>query len=326
MAAQRKEGDPSQISNSTTSTCINLTGLNNSSEDFSSTTGAEISSTPPCPAPYSSSSSAHGVLAHIRSKSQKSISSQHQASQSSSRMHTQHHSKSGSIASVRSRLVAKASRSSLQLNLRTNQQEKNPTLAPTPSQSPGGTWDGPNLAPSPMFPIVDPAFLKEQEIQQQVQMQSGDRECEDVDVMEVVKANVGPTTVRQDEARMKLEQERAYFQTRKWKTWTWSKIALLLANTISRKVLGIYNVLLWPLFSLYITIGYIGFRRVNVDLYQDLKTSWISEYTRDDRIVIQNAIYGGLCLLRLALLPTSTAAGVRGPIPVLSARSFDQYI
>ncbi|KAG0308174.1 hypothetical protein BGZ98_008764 [Dissophora globulifera] len=58
----------------------------------------------------------------------------------------------------------------------------------------------------------------------------------------------------------------------------------------SRKVLAIYSVLLWPLFGLITSIGYIGFRRNHVTLYQKLKFSWINEYTRDDRLIIQNAL------------------------------------
>ena len=58
----------------------------------------------------------------------------------------------------------------------------------------------------------------------------------------------------------------------------------------SRKVLSIYAVLLWPLFGLLTSIGYICYRRRNVSLYQKLKFSWINEYTRDDRLVIQNAV------------------------------------
>ncbi|KAF9938678.1 hypothetical protein BGZ67_010578 [Mortierella alpina] len=58
----------------------------------------------------------------------------------------------------------------------------------------------------------------------------------------------------------------------------------------SRKVLSIYAVLLWPLFGLLTSIGYICYRRRNVALYQRLKFSWINEYTRDDRLVIQNAL------------------------------------
>ncbi|KAI8363079.1 hypothetical protein B0O80DRAFT_378688 [Mortierella sp. GBAus27b] len=58
--------------------------------------------------------------------------------------------------------------------------------------------------------------------------------------------------------------------------------------TQSRKVLSAYTVLLWPLFSLMTTIGYISFRRNHVSLYQKLKYSWVYEYSRNDRLVIQN--------------------------------------
>jgi len=58
----------------------------------------------------------------------------------------------------------------------------------------------------------------------------------------------------------------------------------------SRKVLTVYAILLWPLFALITSIGYICYRRVHVQLYQKLKFSWINEYSRDDRLVIQNAV------------------------------------
>ncbi|KAG0048961.1 hypothetical protein BGZ83_006171 [Gryganskiella cystojenkinii] len=58
----------------------------------------------------------------------------------------------------------------------------------------------------------------------------------------------------------------------------------------SRKVLTIYAILLWPLFGLITSIGYICYRRLHIQLYQKLKFSWINEYTRDDRLVIQNAL------------------------------------
>ncbi|KAK3809335.1 MAG: hypothetical protein J3Q66DRAFT_288094 [Benniella sp.] len=58
----------------------------------------------------------------------------------------------------------------------------------------------------------------------------------------------------------------------------------------SRKILTVYTVLLWPLFALLTTIGYISFRRSQINLYQKLKVSWINEYSRDDRLVIQNSL------------------------------------
>ncbi|KAF9962635.1 hypothetical protein BGZ72_000055 [Mortierella alpina] len=260
------------------------------------------------------------------------------------------HSKSTSFASAGSGLVARGSRSSLQLNLRTNHQQQNPTLAPTPSHSPGGTWDGPNLAPSPLYPMMDPAFLKEQQLQQQMQLQG---ECVIGDGIDILRNRIGLGTQRQDDARLQLEQEREYLKSRKSRSWTRSKVLLLLSNTLllvyslvctvvmsmswrgaewtkpvldsgimmianhnvlylmmvtapcgvavallgyygilkqSRKVLSIYAVLLWPLFGLLTSIGYICYRRRNVSLYQKLKFSWINEYTRDDRLVIQNAL------------------------------------
>jgi hypothetical protein len=64
-------------------------------------------------------------------------------------------------------------------------------------------------------------------------------------------------------------------------------IGLLSQN---RKILSIYTILLWPLFALITSVGYISYRRLHVSLYQKLKFSWINEYSRDDRLVIQNAV------------------------------------
>ncbi|KAG0013129.1 hypothetical protein BGZ80_011272 [Entomortierella chlamydospora] len=158
---------------------------------------------------------------------------------------------------------------------------------------------------------------------------------------------------RQDEGRLRLEQEREYQKTRKLRTWTKSKVALLVANTLlfiysvgwtvvmamswkgaawtkpyldsgimivanrkllyimtvaapfgvfiavtgyvgifaqNRRILSIYTILLWPLLALIVSIGYICFRRKNPFLHLKLKSSWINGYTRDDRLVIQNAL------------------------------------
>ncbi|KAF9292458.1 hypothetical protein BGZ68_005141 [Mortierella alpina] len=182
--------------------------------------------------------------------------------------------------------------------------------------------------------MMDPAFLKEQQLQQL----QGD--CVIGEGTDVLGNGIGFGTNRQDDARLKLEQEREYLKTRKLRSWTRSKVLLLLSNTLvivklmifangtnltmlvtdpsltsrivmmvtspcgvavallgyygilkqSRKVLSIYAVLLWPLFGLLTSIGYICYRRRNVALYQKLKFSWIYEYTRDDRLVIQNAV------------------------------------
>jgi hypothetical protein len=69
----------------------------------------------------------------------------------------------------------------------------------------------------------------------------------------------------------------------------------------SRKILSWYTVLLWPLFAMMTSIGYICFRRSHVSLYQKLKFSWINEYTRNDRLVIQNAVSSYLCFFPHAL-------------------------
>ncbi|KAK3833418.1 MAG: hypothetical protein JOS17DRAFT_77389 [Linnemannia elongata] len=266
------------------------------------------------------------------------------------------HAKTPSVASVRSRLVARTSRSSLQLNLRTNQNNPNPTLIPTPSQSPGGTWDDPNLAPSPFYPNMDPAFLKEQQLAgggvNAIGDSGGGYGLGHSQAMNQGGGG-GFNMNRQDDARLQLEQARAYYKSRKCITWTRSKLLLLLANTIllgyavtctvimtmswrgdpwtkpyldsgimmianhnvlllmmvtapfgvfiallgfigiftqSRKILSWYTLLLWPLFAMMTSIGYICFRRSHISLYQKLKFSWINEYTRDDRLVIQNAL------------------------------------
>lgn len=267
-----------------------------------------------------------------------------------------HHAKTGSVASTRSKLIARVSRSSLQLNLRTSQPSLHPVLSPSPVQSPGGTWDGPNLTPSPMFPsgVMDPVFMKEQQMQysQGVGVIGGggvprySKEMHRNSMMSFILN-------RQDDGRLQLEQERQYQRKRILKTWTRSKFVLLLANTLllaysiawtfvmtmswkgatwtkpfldsgimmianrkllllmmaaapfgifvsligyigilsqNRKVLSIYTILLWPLFALITSVGYICYRRLHVSLYQKFKFSWINEYSRDDRLVIQNAL------------------------------------
>ncbi|KAI1311600.1 hypothetical protein EDD11_003340 [Mortierella claussenii] len=287
------------------------------------------------------------------------------------------HSKTGSVASVRSRLIAKESRSSLQLNLRTSQQSQYPTMITSPGGTGAGVWDEAQLAPSPLYPKTDPFLMSRHHIQQYQQPDleglhpSGkggrDESSREVDngvggssetlgslEKQIVRmGTMSPTMNRQDDGRLQLEQERAYQRARKLRTWTRSKVILLLANTLllgysiactvimvmswngvewtrqyldsgimmianrnvlyvmmvaaplgiftavvgyigiflqSRKVLAIYSILLWPLFALIASIGYICFRRNHVSLYQKLKFSWINEYTRDDRLIIQNAL------------------------------------
>ncbi|KAF9328285.1 hypothetical protein BG006_008514 [Podila minutissima] len=273
-----------------------------------------------------------------------------------------HHVKSGSVASTRSKLIARVSRSSLQLNLRTSQPSLHPVLLPSPVQSPGGTWDGPNLTPSPMFPIgggggmgmMDAAFMREQQMQYSqgvgtIGAGGVPRYSKEMRRNSVMSYSLN----RQDDGRLQLEQERQYHRKRILWTWTRSKVVLLLANTLllgysiawtlvmtmswkgaawtkpfldsgimmianrkllllmmaaapfgifvaligfvgllsqNRKVLSIYTILLWPLFGLITAVGYICYRRLHVSLYQKLKFSWINEYSRDDRLVIQNAL------------------------------------
>lgn len=205
------------------------------------------------------------------------------------------------------------------------------------------------MAPIPRQPKMEPAFMKDYQLPEQTTPMTS----QDFSFGRSFSRTSTMSTAmnRQDEGRLKLEQEREYLMARRWKTWTKSKVLLLLMNTIlmglsitytafmamswrgeewtkqyldsgimmvadrkllylmtvtppfgifvaivgyigiftqSRKVLSAYTVLLWPLFSLMTTIGYISFRRNHVSLYQKLKYSWVYEYSRNDRLVIQN--------------------------------------
>ncbi|KAF9185191.1 hypothetical protein BGZ51_002912 [Haplosporangium sp. Z 767] len=48
-----------------------------------------------------------------------------------------------------------------------------------------------------------------------------------------------------------------------------------------------YNVMLWPVFTLYISIGYIAFRRTKNHLRAHLKDEWLHSYTREQRLLVQ---------------------------------------
>ncbi|KAF9955660.1 hypothetical protein BGZ65_003253 [Modicella reniformis] len=48
-----------------------------------------------------------------------------------------------------------------------------------------------------------------------------------------------------------------------------------------------YTTLLWPAFALYVSVGYIAFRRVKNHLRAHIKDDWIHSYTRDQRLVVQ---------------------------------------
>ncbi|KAG0334851.1 hypothetical protein BG004_000240, partial [Podila humilis] len=143
-------------------------------------------------------------------------------------------------SAARSKLISRVSRSSLQLNLRTNQPSPNPILSPSPVQSPGGTWEGPNLTPSPACGAggkgraIDPAFLKEQQMQMQYQAvrgaatgaaagggqgggEGGRYSKENMHRNGAMGYNLN----RQDDGRLQLEQERLYLKQRI--AWTWTR-------------------------------------------------------------------------------------------------------
>ncbi|KAG0023598.1 hypothetical protein BGZ82_010690 [Podila clonocystis] len=219
-----------------------------------------------------------------------------------------HHVKSSSIASTRSKLIARVSRSSLQLNLRTSQPSLNPVLSPSPVQSPGGTWDGPSLTPSPMFPkggmgMMDAAFMKEQ----QMQYSQG-------------VGTIGAGGV----PRYSKEMHRNIMMAAAPLGIFVALIGFVGILSQNRKVLSIYTILLWPLFGLITAVGYICYRRLHVSLYQKLKFSWINEYSRDDRLVIQNAL--SCCGFRsLGDYPSyDLHCFPRAPLPACESR-FIQY-
>ncbi|KAF8948837.1 hypothetical protein BGZ46_005283 [Entomortierella lignicola] len=51
--------------------------------------------------------------------------------------------------------------------------------------------------------------------------------------------------------------------------------------------LSIYTILLWPVFGLYVSVGYIAFRRSHARLRAHIKDEWINTYDRDQRIIVQ---------------------------------------
>ncbi|KAG0032200.1 hypothetical protein BGZ81_011455 [Podila clonocystis] len=325
-----------------------------------STTSAHVLSSAPTPVPTNSSPSTSSTPfsifpASILRKTQHSKSKSHSQALSGTgprvpgALGMAHHVKSSSIASTRSKLIARVSRSSLQLNLRTSQPSLNPVLSPSPVQSPGGTWDGPNLTPSPMFPkggmgMMDAAFIKEQ----QMQYSQG---------VGTIGAGGVPRYSKEMHRNSLLGYSIAwtFVMTMSWKGAAWTKPFLdsgimMIANrhllllmmaaaplgifvaligfvgilSQNRKVLSIYTILLWPLFGLITAVGYICYRRLHVSLYQKLKFSWINEYSRDDRLVIQNAL--SCCGFRsLGDYPSyDLHCFPRAPLPACESR-FIQY-
>ncbi|KAF9170115.1 hypothetical protein BGX20_009408 [Mortierella sp. AD010] len=183
-------------------------------------------------------------------------------------------------------------------------------MAASPGLSPGGNWGETCLAPSLSYPNMDPAFIKENQMNNSLSAE--EKMAHDKSLTRTSTTNFSQN--RQDEGRLRLEQEREYQKTRKLRTWTKSKAALLVSNTL----LFIYSIgwtvvmgMSWKgaawtkpyldsgimivanrklFYTLIVSIGYICFRRKNPFLHLKLKSSWINEYTRDDRLVIQNAL------------------------------------
>ncbi|KAF9976968.1 hypothetical protein BGZ73_007372 [Actinomortierella ambigua] len=117
---------------------------------------------------------------------------------------------------------------------------------------------------------------------------------------------------RQEEARQLLAKDHEFLRSRRWRTWTWSKVMLAFSNTVLltysllftsvmvkswigdpaiKHVLDSGIMMIANRNLLYlILIGYVSYRRGHATLYAKLKYSWIFEYGRDDRLVIQNAL------------------------------------
>ncbi|KAI1317060.1 hypothetical protein EDD11_009043 [Mortierella claussenii] len=54
-----------------------------------------------------------------------------------------------------------------------------------------------------------------------------------------------------------------------------------------RILLSWYNLMLWPAFALFLSVGYIAFRRAKNHLRAHLKDEWIHSYTREQRLLVQ---------------------------------------
>jgi len=48
--------------------------------------------------------------------------------------------------------------------------------------------------------------------------------------------------------------------------------------------------MLWPVFALYVSVGYIAFRRAKNHLRAHLKDEWIHSYTREQRLLVQRNV------------------------------------
>ncbi|KAF9958691.1 hypothetical protein BGZ70_009113 [Mortierella alpina] len=64
-------------------------------------------------------------------------------------------------------------------------------------------------------------------------------------------------------------------------------IGLIGVITESRVWLSWYTTLLWPSFALYISVGYIAFRRAKAHLRDHVGKEWEHLYTRDQRLIVQ---------------------------------------
>ncbi|KAG0210429.1 hypothetical protein BGX28_009338 [Mortierella sp. GBA30] len=48
-----------------------------------------------------------------------------------------------------------------------------------------------------------------------------------------------------------------------------------------------YSLMLWPVFALYLSVGYIAFRRAKNHLRAHLKDEWMHSYSREQRLLVQ---------------------------------------
>ncbi|KAG0309582.1 hypothetical protein BGZ98_000907 [Dissophora globulifera] len=48
-----------------------------------------------------------------------------------------------------------------------------------------------------------------------------------------------------------------------------------------------YSIMLWPVFGMYISVGYIAFRRQKNQLRVHLNNEWIHSYSREQRLLVQ---------------------------------------
>ncbi|KAF9114327.1 hypothetical protein BGX27_011147 [Mortierella sp. AM989] len=55
----------------------------------------------------------------------------------------------------------------------------------------------------------------------------------------------------------------------------------------NRLLLSWYSILLWPVFALYISVGYIAFRRAKNHLRTHLREEWVHSYSREQRLLVQ---------------------------------------